>query len=126
LLSNFIDLCFYLCEILVWLIPLQDHVFLVSLPPLPEGGPLPADLTTIASEAPEAEETQDGDEAKDSKEGTSLTASPPTALSEDIGANKKKKCVDEVTSSSTSEQKTSAAAAPCLEEGVEMFDLMDS
>jgi hypothetical protein len=52
--------------------------------------------------------------------------SPPTALSEDIGANKKRKCVDELTSSSTSTQKTSAAAAPCLEEGVKMFNLMDS
>jgi hypothetical protein len=52
--------------------------------------------------------------------------SPPAALSEDIGANKKRKHADEVASSSTSAQKTSAAAAPCLEEGVEMFDLMDS
>jgi hypothetical protein len=126
LLSNYIDLCFYLCRILFWLIPLQDHVFLISLPPLPEGGPLPADLAAVASEAPEAEETQDGDEAEDSEEGTSSTASPPAGLSEDTGANKKRKRVNEVASSSTSAQKTSAATAPCLEEGVEMFDLMDS
>jgi hypothetical protein len=53
-------------------------------------------------------------------------ASPPAALSEDTGANKKRKRVDEVASSSTFAQKTSAAAAPCLEEGVKMFDLMDS
>jgi hypothetical protein len=53
-------------------------------------------------------------------------ASPPAALSEDTGANKKRKHVDKVASSSTSAQKTSAATAPCLEEGVEMFDLMDS
>jgi hypothetical protein len=52
--------------------------------------------------------------------------SPPPALSEDTGANKKRKHVNDLTSSSTSAQRTVAAAAPCLEEGVEMFDLMDS
>jgi hypothetical protein len=90
------------------------------------GGPLLADLAAVVSEAPEAEETQDRDEAEDSEEDTSSTTLPPPALSEDTGADKKRKHVDEVASSSTSAQKTSAAAAPCLEEGVEMFDLMDS
>jgi hypothetical protein len=52
--------------------------------------------------------------------------SPPPALSEDTGADRKRKHVDEVASLSTSMQKTSAAAFCCLEEGVEMFDLMDS
>jgi hypothetical protein len=52
--------------------------------------------------------------------------SPPPALSEDTGAGKKRKHVDDLTSSSTSAQKTAATEAPLLEEGVEFFDLMDS
>jgi hypothetical protein len=78
------------------------------------------------SEAPEAEENQDGDEAKESEEDTSSTTSPPPALSEDTGADKKRKHVDNLTSSSTYAQKTAAAEAPFLEEGVEFFDLMAS
>jgi hypothetical protein len=53
------------------------------------------------SEAPEAEENQDGDEAEES-EDTSSTTSPPPALSEDTGVDKKRKRVDKLTSSSTS------------------------
>jgi hypothetical protein len=34
--------------------------------PLPEEGPIPADLVAAAPEAPEAEEIQDGDDAKES------------------------------------------------------------
>jgi hypothetical protein len=52
--------------------------------------------------------------------------SPPPALSEDTGADKKMKHVDEFTSSSTSVQRTTANEAPVLEEGVEFFDLMAS
>jgi hypothetical protein len=47
-------------------------------------------------------------------------------LSEDTGADKKRKHVDEATSLSTSAQKTVANEAPNLEEGVEFFDLMAS
>jgi hypothetical protein len=47
-------------------------------------------------------------------------------ISEDIGADKKRKRVDEFTSSSTSVQRTAAKEAPVLEEGVEFFDLMAS
>jgi hypothetical protein len=103
---------------------LQDHQFLVSLPPLPEEGPLPADLASTVSKAPEAEENQDGDEAEESEADTSSTMSPPPALSEETGADKKRKHVDDFTSSSTSAQKTAATEAPFLEEGVEFFDLM--
>jgi hypothetical protein len=99
---------------------------LVSRPPLPEEGPLPADLASIVSEALEAEENQDRDEAKESEDDTSSTTSPPPALSEDTGADKKRKRVDEATSSSTSAQKAAATEAPDLEEGVEFFDLMAS
>jgi hypothetical protein len=52
--------------------------------------------------------------------------SPPPALSEDTGADKKRKRVDEFTSSSTSMQRTAANEAPVLEDGVEIFDLMAS
>jgi hypothetical protein len=101
-------------------------LFLVSLPPLPKGGPLPADLASVVSEAPEAEETQDGDEAKELEEDTSSTTSPLPALSEDTGADKMRKCVDEITSSSTSTQQTATTEAPILGEAAEFFDLMAS
>jgi hypothetical protein len=52
--------------------------------------------------------------------------SPPPALSEDTCADKKRKRVDELTSSSTSVQRTAANEAPVLEEDVEFFDLMAS
>jgi hypothetical protein len=62
---------------------LQGHQFLVSRPPLPEKGPIQADPVSATSEAPEAEESQDGDDVKDSLEGTSSTMSPSPAHSED-------------------------------------------
>jgi hypothetical protein len=101
-------------------------MFLVSRPHLPEEGPLPADLASSASEAPEAEENQDGDDAEESEEDTSSTTSPPPALSEDTGVDKKRKHVDDFTSSSTSLQRTTASKAPVLEEDIEFFDLMAS
>jgi hypothetical protein len=104
----------------------QDHQFLVSLPPLPEEGPLAADLASTVSEAPEAEENQDGDEAKELEEDTSSTTLPPPALSEDTGIDKKRKRVNELVSSSTSAQRTAADEAPVLKEDVEFFDLMAS
>jgi hypothetical protein len=52
--------------------------------------------------------------------------SPPPALSEDTGVDKKRKRIDEATSLSTYAQKAAAAGAPDLEEGVEFFDLMAS
>jgi hypothetical protein len=83
-------------------------------------------LASTVSEAPEAEENQDGDDAEESEEDTSSTISPPPALSEDTGADKKRKRVDELTSSSTSVQRTAANEAPVLEEDVEFFDLLAS
>jgi hypothetical protein len=60
------------------------------------------------------------------EEDTSSTTSPPPALSEDTGVDKKWKCVNEFTSLSTSAQRTLANKAPVLEEDVEFFDLMAS
>jgi hypothetical protein len=79
-----------------------------------------------ASEAPEAEDSQDGDEGKDSLEGTSSTTSPPPALSEDLGVDKKRKRVEELASSSASAPKTVAGETLVLEDEQELFDALDS
>jgi hypothetical protein len=80
----------------------QDHQFLVSRPPLPEGGNIQNVLVSAASEAPEVEDNQDEDEGKDSLGRTSSTMSPPPALSEDLGVDRKRKRVEEFASSSAS------------------------
>jgi hypothetical protein len=101
---------------------LQGHLFLVSRPPLPEAGPLLADLASPASKAPEADESQDGDDAKESEEETSLSTLPPPALTKDAGVDKKRKRVDEITSSSSA----AFGKAPVLAEDMEFFDLLAS
>jgi hypothetical protein len=85
---------FYLIIVLLitlGLFSFQDHQSLVSRPPLPEGGAIQDVLVSAAFEAPEAEDSQDEDEGEDSLERTSLTTSPPPALSEDLGIDKKRK-----------------------------------
>jgi hypothetical protein len=104
---------------------LQDHRFFVSRPPLPEEGPIPADLASAISVAPEAEENQDRDDAEGSEEDTSSTL-PPPAISEDTCVDKKRKRVEELASSSTSIQRTAAGEAPVQEEDLELFDFMAS
>jgi hypothetical protein len=101
---------------------MQGHQFLVSRPPLPEAGPLPADLASLVSEAPEADKSQDGDDAEESEEETSSSTSPPPVLAEDAGVDKKRKRVDEIASSSS----TTANKAPVLAEDMEYFDLLAS
>jgi hypothetical protein len=101
---------------------MQGHQFLVSCPPLPEAGPLPADLALPISEAPEADESQDGDDAKESEEETSSSTSPPPVIAEDAGVDKKRKHVDKIASSSF----TAANKAPALTEDMEYFDLLAS
>jgi hypothetical protein len=59
---------------------MQGHQFLVLHPPLPEAGPLPADLASSVSEAPKADENQDGDDAEESEEETSSSTSLPPCL----------------------------------------------
>jgi hypothetical protein len=103
---------------------LQDHQFLVSRPPLPEEGPLPADLTSAISEAPKAEENQDGDDVEISEDETRSMTSPPPALSEDLVVDKKRKRVEELASSSTSIQRTAAGEALVQEDDLELFDYM--
>jgi hypothetical protein len=67
---------------------------------------------SAASESPEAEDSQDGDEDEDSLEGTSSTTSPPPTLSEDLGVDKKRKTVTGETLG--------------LEDEQELFDALDS
>jgi hypothetical protein len=84
------------------------------------------DLVAASSEAPEAEEIQDGDDAEESQEETSSMTSPPPALSKDLGVDRKRKRVEELASLSTSAQRIVAGEAPGLEGGVELFNLLDS
>jgi hypothetical protein len=104
----------------------QDHRSLISRPPLPEGGAIQDVPVSAASEAPEAEDSQDGDEVEDLLEGTSSTTSPPPALSEDLGLDKKRKRMTELLSSSTSAHKNVTGEASILEEEEELFDALDS
>jgi hypothetical protein len=89
----------------------QDHQFLVSRPSLLEGGPIQNVPVDAASEAPEAKDSQDGEEAEDSLERTSLTTSPPPALSEETALDRKRKRVEELASSSASAHKNMAGEA---------------
>jgi hypothetical protein len=98
----------------------------VSRPPLPEGGDIQNVPVFAASEALEVEDNQDGDESEDLLEDTSLTTSPPPALSEDCGIDKKRKRVKELLSSSTSTHTTVIGETSAPEDDVELFNLMDS
>jgi hypothetical protein len=80
----------------------------------------------VASEAPETEDSQDGDEGKDSLERTSSMTSPPPALYEELVVDKKRKRVKEFASSSASAPKTVAGESFVPEDGGELFDFMDS
>jgi hypothetical protein len=104
----------------------QDHRFLVSRSPLPEGGDIQNVPVSAASEAPEVEDNQDRDEGEDSLEDTSSTMSPPPALSEDRGVDKKRKRATELLSSSNSVHTTVIGETSAPEDDVELFDLMDS
>jgi hypothetical protein len=120
---------FYFIAVFLTIVDLfsfQDHQSLTSRPPLPEGGALQDVPVSTASEAPEAEDSHEGDEAEDSLEGTSSTMSPPPALSEDLGRDKKRKRTTELLSSSTSVHKNVIRETSVPEEEVELFDLLDS
>jgi hypothetical protein len=125
-LSSFIHLLlpYYYFSYNFQLIFLLDHQFLISRPPLPEEGPIQHVPVSAASEAPEAEDSQDEDEAKDSLERTSSTMSPLPALSEDLGLDKKRKHVEELTSSSASAHKNVAGEASALKDEEDLFDAL--
>jgi hypothetical protein len=101
---------------------MQGHQFLVSCPPLPEVGPLPADLASSVSKAPKADKNQDGDDAEESEEETSSSTSPPPVLAEDAGVDKKRKRVEEFASSSSAAADKASVPAGDME----YFDLLAS
>jgi hypothetical protein len=108
------------------LVFLQDHRLLVSRPPLLEGGDIQNVPVSATSEAPEVEDSQDGDEGEDSLEDTSSTTSPPPALFKDCGVDKKRKRVIELLFSSTSAHTTVIGETSAPEDDIELFNLMDS
>jgi hypothetical protein len=101
---------------------MQGHQFIVSRPPLPEAGPLPADLASPASEAPEADESQDEEDVEESENETSSSTSLPSALADEVGVDKKRKRVDEIASSSSA----AAGKTPVIVEDLEYFDMLAS
>jgi hypothetical protein len=106
---------------------MQDHQFLVSRPPLPEEGPIQADPASVASEAPEANKGQDRDDAKDSRENSGSTLSPPPANSEEKSLERKRKRLEDLTSSSTSIPKDAPGEPAAVKASdLEMFDALDS
>jgi hypothetical protein len=109
------------------LILVQGHQFFVSRPPLPEGGPIQADPVSTTSEAPEADKSQDRDDAEVSLEEDNSTMLPPPAHSEEPSLDKKRKRVEELFSSSTSSPKNVVGepSAPNPPKA-EIFNLLDS
>jgi hypothetical protein len=84
---------------------LQGHLTLASCPPLPEEGPIIAKVAPADPEAPDALKNWDRDGAEGSLEGIDSTQSPPPAESEEHGADKKRKCLEVLTSSGSSKPK---------------------
>jgi hypothetical protein len=85
------------------------------------------DPASAASEAPEVDDGQDGDDAEISQEESGSTFLPPPAFLEEPSLDKKRKRLDELFFSSTSSPKdaqgeTSSAKAPVIE----IFDTLDS
>jgi hypothetical protein len=76
-----------------------------SRPPLPEEGPSAAEVAPADSEAPEATENQDRDGAEGSLEGSDSTLSPFLAESEVQSVDKKRKRLEDLTSSGSSKPK---------------------
>jgi hypothetical protein len=96
-------------------------------PPLPEEGQLQADPAPPNSEAPEADEGQDGDDVVDSQEDSGSTSLPPPAISEEKNMEKKRKRLDDLTYSSTSIPKGAPREpATAKASALEMFDALDS
>jgi hypothetical protein len=92
-----------------------------------KGEPIQADLVSATSEAPEADESQDGDDAEISLEEDSSTTSPPPTHSKEPSLDKKRKHVEELLSSSTSAPKDAAEEPSALTPSeVEIFDALDS
>jgi hypothetical protein len=79
-------------------------------------------LASPVSKAPEADESQDGVDVEELEDETSSSTSPPPALAEDVGVNKKWKRVDDIASSSSA----AAGKASVEMEDPEYFDMLAS
>jgi hypothetical protein len=100
---------------------------LASRPPLLEEGSINAEPAPADSEAPEAGDNQDGDEAEGSLEGSDSTLSPPLAESETQVAERKRKRMEDLTSSGTSNPKdVSQEQTTSKGSGLDIFELLDS
>jgi hypothetical protein len=100
---------------------------LASCLPLPEEGPLNAEVTPADSGAPEACENQEGDEAEGSLEGSNSTLSLPLAESKAQGVEKKQKRMEDLTSSGISNPKDVPREQTNSRDSVPgMFELLDS
>jgi hypothetical protein len=121
-------ICTAFCSLLLFFeFSLYDHQFLVSHPHLPEEGPMDADPVPANSEVPEAGDNQDEDGAKGYLEDSESTLSPPHADSEDKGSGKKRKHMEDLTSSGTSNP-TDVSQEPVVAKDsvLQMFELLDS
>jgi hypothetical protein len=123
----FVKLCLVLTCVIRCLCTLLTYLYAGS--PIPgfsssssRGGAPSADLASPASEAPEADKSQDEDNVEESEEETSSSISPPPALAEEVGVDKKRKRVDEIASSSSA----AAGKAPVLAEDMEYYDMLAS
>jgi hypothetical protein len=83
---------------------------------------LPTDLASPASEAPEADESQDKDAIEESEDEASSSSSLPPALADEIVVDKKRKRVDDIASSSSA----AAGKASVEVEDLEYFDMLAS
>jgi hypothetical protein len=100
---------------------------LISRPPLPEEGLIQDDPASTASEAPEVNDSHDGDDVEVSREERSSTSSPPPAISKEPSLDKKRKHLDELLSSSTSAQRDAPGESSAPNTSiVEIFDALDS
>jgi hypothetical protein len=100
---------------------------LASRPPLPKEGPIDVEPALANSRAHKACENQDGDEAEGSLEGNNSTLLPPLAESEAQGAEKKRKHMEDLTSSGTSNPKDVPREQTTSRDSVlGMFELLDS
>jgi hypothetical protein len=100
---------------------------LASRPHLPEEGPINAKPAPVDSEAPEACENQDRDEAEGSLEGSDSALSPPLAESEAQHADRKRKHTEDLTSSGTSNPKDVPQAQSTVKgSDLDIFELLDS
>jgi hypothetical protein len=100
---------------------------MASHPPLPEEGPINVEVAPTDSEALEACENLDGDRDDGSLEESDSTLSPPLAEFEAQGPEKKRKRLEDLTSSGTSKPKDVPQEQTASKDSVPtMFELLDS